>query len=123
MVGGTSKAGRHIHVICEYGEIVGYIEENKITVRVFDRDKVCYNEEVIDLDKRQIKDEDNSVGGHYGGAYYIVKDLVRLLNGIETSVSTTVIEDSVNGHIICYAAEKARLEGSVVDIAKEYRKI
>ena len=123
MVGGTSKAGRHIHVICEYGEIVGYIEENKITVRVFDRDKVCYNEEVIDLDKRQIKDEDNSVGGHYGGDYYIVKDLVRLLNGIETSVSTTVIEDSVNGHIICYAAEKARLEGSVVDIAKEYRKI
>ncbi|MBR2375210.1 MAG: Gfo/Idh/MocA family oxidoreductase [Clostridia bacterium] len=121
MVGGASKAGRYIHVICEYGEIVGYIEENKITVREFDKKDVWYHESVIDFsEQNDLSKEDNSVGGHYGGDFYIMQDLVRYLNGEKTSVSTTVIEDSVNSHLICYAAEKARKEHVVVDISKEY---
>ncbi len=51
-----------------------------------------------------------------------MKDLVRFLNGEATSVSTTVIEDSVNSHLICYAAEKARKEKVVVDLKKEYQR-
>lgn len=121
MVGGTSKAGRHIHIICEYGEIVGYIEENKITVRKFNKDTIAREESCIDLNELQaLEDEDNSVAGHYGGDYYIMKDLVRFLNGEGTSVATTVIEDSINSHLICYAAEKARKEKVVVDLQKEY---
>lgn len=117
MIGGASKAGRHIHVICEYGEIVGYIEDNKLLVRVFDKDKVWYDEEVIDFNgENDLGEEDNSVGGHYGGDYYIMKDLVRFLNGEKTSVATTVIADSVNSHLICYAAEQARQEGKVVKL-------
>ena len=123
MIGGASKAGRHIHVICEYGEIVGYIEENKIVVRVFDKDKIWYDESVIDFSaENDLGEEDNSVGGHYGGDYYIMKDLVRFLNGEKTSVATTVISDSVNSHLICYAAEKARKENVVVDLYKEYKR-
>lgn len=123
LVGVASKAGRHIHIVCEYGEIVGYIEDNKILVRVFDKDKVWYDEEWIDFDaENSMGDEDNSVGGHYGGDYYIMKDLVRFLNGEPTSVSTTVIEDSVNSHLICYAAEKARKEKVVVDLKVEYQR-
>lgn len=119
MIGGTSKAGRHIHVICEYGEIVGYIEDNKLLVRVFDKDKVWYDEEVIDFNgENDLGEEDNSVGGHYGGDYYIMKDLVRFLNGEQTSVATTVIADSVNSHLICYAAEKARKEKVVVKLGR-----
>lgn len=122
MIGGTSKAGRHIHVVCEYGEIVGYIEENKIVVRTFDKNEVGYHEEVIDFNQEaDLSLEDNSVGGHYGGDHYIMKDLVRFLNGEQTSVSTTVIEDSVNSHLICYAAEKSRKEDVVVNIHKEYQ--
>ena len=117
MIGGASKAGRHIHIVCEYGEVVGYIEENKYTVRTFDKKDVWYKEEVFDLnDKNALDGEDNSVAGHYGGDYFIMKDLVRCLNGEKTSVSTTVIEDSVNSHLICYAAEKARKEKTVVSI-------
>ena len=123
MVGGASKAGRHIHVICEYGEISGYIEDNKIVVRVFDKNDVWYNEEIIDLNEQnKLSDEDNSVGGHYGGDHFIMKDLVRFLNGEKTSVSTTVINDSVNSHLICYAAEKSRKNNVVVDIKKEYNR-
>ena len=68
MVGGTNKAGRHIHIICEYGEIVGYIEDNKVLVRIFDKDRVWYDENVIDFNAElDLGQEDNSVGGNYGG--------------------------------------------------------
>lgn len=122
MIGGSNKAGRHIHLVCEYGEIEGYIEDNKITVRIFDKDEVWYDEEIIDFNEEaDLSQEDNSVGGHYGGDYYIMKDLVRFLNEEPTSVSTTVIADSINSHLICYAAEKARKEKVVVELQKEYR--
>ncbi len=124
MVGGASKAGRHIHIVCEYGEIVGYIEDNKVTVRRFNKsavnhkytkDEEYYTDEEItpDIDLTQ---GNNSVTGHYGGDYYIMKDLVRFLNGEPTSVSTTVISDSVNSHLICYAAELSRKEKKIVDL-------
>ena len=132
MVGGASKAGRHIHIVCEFGEIVGYVEENKIIVRVFDvldregkraSEKVdCwYSEEVIDFSKMFDKgDKDNSVQGHYGGDYYLMHDTVRYLNGDKSSVSITAIEDSINSHVVCYAAEKSRKESVVVALDKEF---
>lgn len=121
MVGGASKAGRHIHILCEYGEILGYVEDNTIIVRTFDQDKIWYEDELIDCSlEYDPGEQDNSVAGHYGGDYTIMKDLVRFLNGEETSVATTVIEDSVNSHLICYAAEKARKEKVVVHLKTEY---
>ena len=117
MVGGTSKAGRHIHVICEYGEIVGYVEDGKFTLRVFDRNEVTYTEEVIDCSKEYERgDGDNSVAGHYGGDYFLMKDAVRYFNGISESVSVTKIEDSLNGHYVCYAAEISRKEGKILSL-------
>ena len=123
MIGGASVADRHIHIVCEYGEIVGYIGQNKMLVRVVDKDKIAATEECIDLSAiNDLGDEDNAVGGHYGGDYYIMKDLVRFMNGEKSSVSTTVIADSINSHLICYAAEKARREKVVVDLKTEYKK-
>ncbi|MBQ8294936.1 MAG: Gfo/Idh/MocA family oxidoreductase [Clostridia bacterium] len=118
MVGGASKAGRHIHVICEYGEVVGYIEENKYVVRVFDQDEIGCKEEVVDLNQVNSIDgeEDNSVAGHYGGDHFMMKDAVRYFNGVCNSVSVTKIEDSLNGHYVCYAAEISRKEKKVVDL-------
>jgi hypothetical protein len=117
MIGGTSKAGRHIHVICEYGEIVGYVEESKIILRVFDQNEVKYIEEVIDCSKEyQRDDRDNSVAGHYGGDYFLMKVAVRYFNGISESVSVTKIEDSLNGHYICYAAEISRKERKTLSL-------
>ena len=117
MIGGTSKAGRHIHVICEYGEIVGYVEESKIILRIFDKDEVAYTEEVIDCSKEYERgDNDNSVAGHYGGDYFLMKDAVRYFNGISESVSVTKIEDSLNGHYVCYAAEISRKERKTLSL-------
>ena len=117
MIGGTSKAGRHIHVICEYGEIVGYVEESKLILRVFDQNEVKYTEETIDCSKEYERgDGDNSVAGHYGGDYFLMKDAVRYFNGISESVSVTKIEDSLNGHYVCYAAEISRKEGKTLSL-------
>lgn len=122
MIGGTSKAGRHLHIICTRGEIVGYIEENKYVVRTFDENEIAYKERVVDFNAvNDLGDGDNSVAGHYGGDYYIMKDLVRFLNGEKTSSSTTVIDDSVNGHLVCYAAERSRTEKRVVELKTEFK--
>lgn len=118
VVGGASKAGRHLHIVCEYGEIVGYIEDNKYIVRTFDKKEVHCNDEIVDFNQtdEHLEEAENAVAGHYGGDYYIMRDLVRFLCNEPTSVSTTVLNDSVNSHLICYAAEKARKENVVVDL-------
>jgi len=120
VVGGTSKAGRHIHIICEYGEIVGYIEDNKYKLRVFDKDEIAYHEEEIDLDAiNSIKNDDNSVIGHYGGDHYLMQEAMKYFNGVSHSVCVTDINDSINGHLVCYAAEESRLNSIIVDINKD----
>ena len=117
MVGGSSAAGRHLHVLCEYGEIIGYIEENKYTVRTFDKKEIWYKDELVDLnEKNALVGDDNSVTGHYGGDYNLMKDAVRYFGGISESISVTKLKDSINGHLIVYAAEKSRKEGTIVEI-------
>lgn len=121
MVGGATIAGRHIHIVGESGEIVGYIEENKFVVRKFfacdGEEQLKQNEETYDLNALYaLADGNQSVAGHYGGDYFIMKDLLALLRGEKNSLSTTDINDSVKGHLLCYAAEIARKEKRVVAI-------
>jgi hypothetical protein len=58
--------------------------------------------------------ENTADKGHYGSDYYIMKDLIRLINGEQTSSSSTTIEDSIDGHFVVYAAEKSRKEKKIV---------
>ena len=121
MVGGTTIAGRHIHIVGDRGEIVGYIEENKFILTKFfaceKEEELKKNAIVFDLDKEYaLKDANQSVSGHYGGDYYIMKDLLALLRGERNSLSTTDINDSVKGHIVCYAAERSRKERRIVSV-------
>lgn len=115
MVGGASKAGRHIHLICEYGEIVGYIEDNRFALRVFDKENVTFRDEIIDCNQiYRVEGNENSIAGHYGGDELIMRDFLRYLRGEKTSASTTTLGDSVVGHMVCYAADEARKKGCVV---------
>jgi len=130
MIGGATKAGRFIHIVCQYGEILGYIEENKIIYRTFNKDMVnvkyecdekMYTDHIIDVcitDDR----ENNASAGHNGADFQIMKDLTAFFRGEGASISLSLIDHSVNSHLICYAAEKSRMEGIIVDIEKEYGK-
>ena len=53
---------------------------------------------------------------HGGGDYRLVQDFLRLVRGEEPSLSTTVLEDSIYGHLIGFAADEAMLENRVVTI-------
>ena len=116
LVGATSAAGRHLHVVCEYGEIIGYIEDNKYIVRTFDKQKIRHFDELVDLNEINQFDEGNSVRGHYGGDYNLMKDAIAYFSGVGESVSVTKLADSINGHLIVYAAETSRKERRIVEI-------
>lgn len=116
LVGGSQKAGRFLHIVGTLGEMEGYLEEDKFTLRTYDRDFFYGKEEEIEVHPI------NNVefGGHSGGDYAIMHDLVRYLCGDESSVSITSLEDSINGHLCVFAAEKSRKTHSLTEISETF---
>jgi len=54
--------------------------------------------------------------GHGGGDDLLIRDfLVAVKNGIQHNMRTS-IDESVEGHLIIFAAEKSRKEGVIVDM-------
>ena len=62
------------------------------------------------------KIEESILGGHGGGDAGIIVELYEYLSGNYTGYCAADIATSVNNHLIVFAAEKARHEGSVVSI-------
>ena len=83
------------------------MEDGKFVLRTMDRSEgnFRYVEKIVDV-SQEIHTSDR-YGGHGGGDYAIMYELVRYLNGDTSSVSITSIDDSVNGHKVVYAAEKS----------------
>ena len=112
-----SSVGRNIHVVCEYGEIVGHLNENKLYVNVFDRKNIEFKGSWIDCNvEDKLVGENSAIAGHFGGDYNLMKEAVRYFNGVSTSVSVTKIDDSINGHLVVYASETSRKESRIVQI-------
>ena len=107
MLGATCRPGRNLHICGTKGEIEGYVESGKFILRTFDRSEGKFEcvEQEFDINK----DIKISVqyGGHGGGDYAIMNETVRYLNGDNSSISITKLEDSINGHLVVYAAEES----------------
>ena len=71
--------------------------------------------EIIDITDDVVNNA--KYGGHNGGDYAIMRDLIGYLNGDRSSVSITKLSDSVNGHLCIFAAEQSRKKQGVVEIA------
>ena len=108
------RPDRYIHIVGSKGEIEGKLEENKFVFRTYNKENICYKEEVIDVSKQVINKA--QFGGHSGGDYGIMHDLVRYLNGVETSKSITFLHDSLASHLLVYGAEESRKTGKVVEM-------
>ena len=106
---GACKPDRYIHVVGTDGEIEGKLEENKFVIRKYDVNTISFKEEVVDLSKQIINKA--KYGGHSGGDYGIMNDLVRYLNGESASSSITHLHDSVASHLLVYGAEESRKTG------------
>jgi predicted dehydrogenase len=115
MVCGTSRPMRKIHIIGTTGELHGIMDDNKYVIRHIDpRPGHEYKEA-----KRDLNDEGDTTGafgGHGGGDIRLAADFVDAVEGNEPSISCTVLADSINGHLIGFAAEQAMEENTIVKI-------
>lgn len=111
---GSARAERYIHIVGTKGEVEGKLSEHKFVLRQFTLEHVGYEEQVVDVsDKVVLKAK---FGGHFGGDYNIMHDLIAYFNGDRSSISLSPIGDSVNGHLCVYAAEESRKEGKIVNL-------
>ena len=116
LVGGTTIAGRWLHIIGTMGEIQGRLEDNKFILRQYTYD--TFDGKVTEIDVSEEVVNNAKFGGHSGGDFAIMHDLIAYLNGDKSSVSITSLEDSVNGHMCVYAAEKSRKENKIVTLSE-----
>ena len=115
MVGGAAKPSRLIHIVGTHGEIQGALEDSRFVIRHIDpRPGHEYTETVFDLNLGG--DMTGAFGGHGGGDLRLMADFLHLLKGEPRSLSTTTLEDSVNGHLVGFCADQALEEGRVVEI-------
>ncbi len=117
MIGGTARPTRSIHLVGTHGEIQGVLEDSSFVVRHIDpRPGHEYTEETVDL--RVGGDMHGAFGGHAGGDLRLVADFVKVVRGEPPSISTTTLADSINGHLIGFAADLAMEQHRVVDLAE-----
>lgn len=109
MVSGVARPGRNVHIIGTKGEIQGFLEENKFTVRTYNPANCLWNERVEEI--TGIVEGD----GHSGGDSRLVNDFVNMETGLPRSVSATVIDDSLNGHLLVYAADASLDNGGTTE--------
>ena len=108
MNSGVPRAGRYIHILGTDGEIEGFQESNYYLIRKQDFVTASYKEIKVDVSK----DIEDGVA-HGGGDIGLIRDFVRVVRGEKPSVSTTSIEDSINGHQCVFLAEKSRLNKTI----------
>ncbi|MDD7165341.1 MAG: Gfo/Idh/MocA family oxidoreductase [Clostridia bacterium] len=118
LTGGATRPDRYIHIVGQNGEIEGKLSEDKFVLRKYVPENLSYREEVVDVSKEIVINVPLQVGGHSGGDYAIMHDLIGYLNGDRSSLSITSIEDSVNGHLMVYAAEESRKTGKIITVRK-----
>lgn len=113
LIGAVAQAARETHIIGTKGEIMGEISSKKVTLREFDRSGDNYGYNVIVYD---ISDELPEHDDHAGGDLGLMKDIINYFAEGKMSSSLTYISDSVNGHLIVYAAEESRKTNLVKSI-------
>lgn len=115
MVCGASRPMRKIHIIGSLGEIHGIMDDSKFTIRHIDlRPDHEYSETEVDLNIQG--DTAGAFGGHGGGDLRLAADFVSLLEGYQPSISCTRLEDSINGHLIGFSADKSMEENRIVKL-------
>ena len=114
----TARPTRRIHIVGTKGEIEGDFEDGIVTSRrpfITETEAITehhYRVRTIDVNIRG----DSGTAGHGGGDARLIEDFVGLVSGAPVSKGVTLIEDSLTGHLIGFAAERARLEHRVIDL-------
>lgn len=109
----TARPSRTMHIIGTNGEIEGDFEDGIIKYRKFNlEDGPDFDEEIIDVNI-----SGGELDGHGGGDTKLIADFVSLIQDPSNpALSTSKIDDSVNGHLIAFAADDSMRQGRVVEI-------
>jgi predicted dehydrogenase len=115
MIGGAAKPSRSLHLVGTRGEIQGSFEDSRYVIRHIDpRPGHEFAEQTVNLNLAG--DTTGARGDHGGGDLRLMADFVRILRGETPSISATSLEDSINGHLMGFAADRAMETGSVVEV-------
>ena len=102
----TAHGGREIRVMGTRGEIFGDLNGNLLRVMRFEQ-----LDEVIDLGKLN-----EEFSGHGGGDAHLLDAFLHLIaQDAPVAKGITDISDSVESHLVAYAAERSRLRGGAVE--------
>ena len=106
MIGGTSYPCRTIHITTTSGEIFGVLEENKVFVRKYEKEK--FWRELITYDFGEVGE------GHSGGDERLIEDFIRYLITKKKSISLTDVSDSIDGHLLAIGADMSEKKNKTV---------
>lgn len=115
MVCGTSRPMRKIHIIGTSGELQGIMDDNKYVLRHIDT-RTGHEYSEVEHDLQDEGDTTGAFGGHGGGDLRLVADFVTALEGKTPSISCTSLKDSINGHLIGFAADQAMEENEIIKL-------
>ena len=108
---GAMHPGRRMWIQGTLGEMEGWTEDGIIRLYKYNRDDAMFKEYVYNFNETK-----GETGGHYGGDKRLVQDFCDLMEGNEPSVSCTAIDDSIWGHLSCYAADESQQTGKIVEL-------
>lgn len=111
----TSNIHRNIHIMCEHGEILADDGLRQVEVRHF----VASPADTFSTRTIHIR---TNASGHGGGDAGIMEDFSASLEH-HTADSRSSISRSVESHLMACAIEKARLTGTVVNMAQFRREL
>lgn len=99
----TEDCYRTIHIMGTEGEIEGNLETNEFVISDFA------------LGKHDAVNVSTVLDRHSGGDYYLMADFIKLVRE-GGSLGRTATRGAVDSHVMCFAAEKSRKEGRIVDL-------
>jgi hypothetical protein len=104
----TSYAGRRTRVMGSMGDMVGDMEELIITDFRMDQSKKLIPK------AEDVENYKNS--GHGGGDWFLMRDFVTAVANQDPKYLTSTIDQSIESHLMGFAAEESRLKKQVVHI-------
>ncbi len=101
----TNEMSRTIKLMGTKGEIRGHMEKNQIEVIEFGNSKKTTIDLNVGVD----------IHGHGGGDERLMADFISLIRE-ENKNGLTSAKNSVQSHLMAFAAEKSRIEGKVINL-------
>lgn len=109
LVGNAAAGNRTVEIVGTGGELSGSLDTGSIRLRrISSSGDRLYDEQSIGTDVAGL--------AHGGGDLLLVSDFVRAVRGEPVSVSSTRIGNSIDGHLIAFAAERAMAERRWVEL-------